>query len=188
MPRPTPGFGDRWLDACRLLNDRGVDYIVIGGVAVSQYIEGRGTNDIDILVPRDLKNTKKLLEALGDLPMGLARELNPEDIDRKPLTILGDDPRVDILKGAGGLSYKEALKSVEIRTVNGVRVPLASAEDLIKSKQTDRPQDQSDILKLSKFIEKRGKGGRADSAAGPTEEIVRQHGSWPKPGNSGGYT
>jgi hypothetical protein len=57
----------------------------------------RATKDIDILVPRDHRNMARVLAALPELPYGVARELDASAIVRKPITIVGDDPRVDIL-------------------------------------------------------------------------------------------
>ena len=100
-------------------------------------------------MPKDLDNTRRLLEALAELPHGVARELDPADIVRKPITIVGDDPRVDVLTVAGDVSYEQAEVNREVRTIRGVRVPYLSRADLIRSKQTGRPSDLADIEVLS---------------------------------------
>jgi hypothetical protein len=125
MARQTRGIGDKWIDVCRLLNSRDAEYIVVGGVAVNLHGHVRATKDLDILVPRDTENTKRILDALGELPYGMARELDAETVNNRPITIVGDDPRVDILKSAGSLNYKNAKGGVVTITIQGVAVPYA---------------------------------------------------------------
>ena len=151
MAKPTRGIGDKWIQVCRLLNSRNVEYIVVGGVAVGLHGAVRATKDLDILVPRSVENTRRLLDALSELPMRLARELDAETETRKHLTIIGDDPRGDVLKGAGGLNYDRARRSTAEATVDGVRVPYASLDDLIASKQNDREEDKLDIRNLTRL-------------------------------------
>ena len=148
MARPTRGIGDKWIDVCRRLNERGAAYIVVGGIAVNLHGHVRATRDLDILVPRDIENTRRILEALAELPYGMARELDAEIVDARPITIIGDDPRVDILKSAGALNYSNAKDGVVTITVENVVVPYVSLEDLIRSKKTDRDDDKADERRL----------------------------------------
>ena len=76
MPRRTPGTDNRVLRVCRLLNRHRVRYLIAGGVAGNLHGSVRATNDVDVLVPRDVRNAARLLEALAELPYGLARELD----------------------------------------------------------------------------------------------------------------
>ena len=148
MSKPTRGIGDKWIDVCRLLNRGGVEYLVVGGVAMALHGRMRATKDIDVLVPRDVENMRRLLEALEALPMGLARELNPEAENEKVITIIGDDPRVDVLRAAGDLAYGDAVRSRRTATVDGVEIPYVGLRELIRSKRTDRDQDRVDAREL----------------------------------------
>ena len=138
MPRPTPGTGNRVLLVCRLLNRRRVRYLIAGGVAANLHGSVRATKDVDILVPRDAVNMKRLLDALGELPFGVARELDPVEMATKPITIVGDDPRVDVLTVAWTVTFDDAWPRRSVRRIDGVRVPYLSKPDLIASKQTGR--------------------------------------------------
>ena len=138
MNKPTRGIGDKWIDVCRLLNGRGVEYLVVGGAAMALHGRMRATKDLDVLVPRDVENMRRLLEALEALPMGLARKLNAEAENEKVITIIGDDPRVDVLKAAGDLAYGDAVRWRRTATVDGVDIPYgrpARADPL----QAERP-------------------------------------------------
>ena len=163
MIRRTPGIGDKWLDVCRRLNAGGVEYIVVGSVAMALHGEVRATKDIDVLVPRDLDNMKRLLDALGELPMGLARELDAATETRKAITIIGDDPRVDVMKGAGGLAYREARNSKKTARIQGVEIPYAGLRDLIQSKNTERGQDQVDKKKLTRLLDAKARTRDVDA-------------------------
>jgi len=126
-----------------------VRYLLAGGVAANLHGSVRATKDVDILVPRDARNTARLLDALADLPYGVARELDPADVARAPITIVGDDPRVDILTVAWTVSFEEAWPRRLVRRIGGVRVPYLSRQDLIASKQTGRPADLADLEVLA---------------------------------------
>ena len=149
MPRRVPGTDNRVLRVCRLLNRRRVRYLIAGGVAANLHGSVRATRDVDILVPRDLRNTERLLLALGELPYGLARELDPEEVLGNPVTIVGDDPRVDILTVAWSVTFDRAYPNRTVRRIEGVRVPYLSLEDLIASKQTGRATDEADLQILT---------------------------------------
>ena len=149
MPKTTPGTDNRVLRVCRLLNEHRVRYILAGGVAANLHGSVRATKDVDVLVPKNLDNTTRLLEALSQLPFAVARELDAAQVIKKQITIVGDDPRVDILTVAWTVSYEQAKQTRELRTILGVQVPYLSRADLIESKQTGRAADLADIEALS---------------------------------------
>lgn len=148
VPRKTPGTDNRVLRVCRLLNRHRVRYLLAGGVAANLHGSVRATKDVDVLVPRDVRNTTRLLNALSELPYGLAQELDVATVLAKPITIVGDDPRVDILLVAATVTFADAYPQRIVRRVEGVRLPYLSRADLIRSKDTDRAQDAADIERL----------------------------------------
>lgn len=149
MPKRTPGTDNRVLRVCRLLNRHRVRYLIVGGVAANLHGSVRATKDVDLLVPRDLKNMTRLLEALSELPYGIAKKLDADEILRKPFTIIGDDPRVDVLTVASSVTFDAARPRRLVRRIKGVRVPYLSKDDLLRSKQTGRAQDAADIERLT---------------------------------------
>ena len=144
--RPRSGPHDnRVLVVCRLLNRHRVRYLLAGGVAANLHGSVRATADVDILVPKDERNTERLLAALAELPYGVAGELDAVQVLRRPVTIVGDDPRVDILTVAWTVTYDRALPARRVRRIAGVTVPYLGFEDLLRSKRTGRASDQADI-------------------------------------------
>jgi len=150
MRRRIPGTDNRVLRVCGLLNRHRVRYLLAGGVAANLHGSVRATRDVDVLVPRDQRNMGRLLLALGELPYGLAQELDPGEIVNNPVTIVGDDPRVDVLTIAWTVTFDDAYPKRIVRRVQGIRVPYLALTDLIASKQTGRATDQADIEALSR--------------------------------------
>jgi hypothetical protein len=138
-----------------LLNRRRVRYLLAGGVAANLHGAVRATKDVDVLVPRDLANAARLLDALAELPYGIARELDAAAVIANPITIVGDDPRVDLLTVAWTVSFEAAWPRRVVRRIAGVRVPYLSRADLIASKQTGRPADTADVERLTGVAESR---------------------------------
>jgi hypothetical protein len=157
VPNATRGTDNRALRVCRLLNKRRARYLIAGGVAANLHGSVRATKDVDILVPRDLENTRIVLDALGELPYGIARELDAAIVTRHPFTIVGDDPRVDILTVAHSVKFETAWPRRVVRRIEGVRVQYLSLADLIASKQTGRASDRADIEVLRGLADSRQK-------------------------------
>lgn len=145
MPSATPGTGNRVVRVCRLLNARGAKYLVAGGVAANLHGSVRATKDVDLLIPRDEANAERVLAALSNLTWGIACELDAAEIVRRPFTIVGDDPRVDLLTIAAQVTFDAAWPRRRVRRIEGVRIPYLALEDLIRSKQTGRAADEADL-------------------------------------------
>jgi hypothetical protein len=141
--------------------------MLAGGVAANLHGSVRATRDVDVLVPRDVRNMARLLDALSRLPWGLASELDAEDIINKPVTIIGDDPRVDVLTVAWTVTFDHAWPRRLVRRIRGVRVPFLSLPDLRRSKMTGRPGDDAD-LEVLRGIRRPRASGRRRRSSGPS--------------------
>ena len=148
--KPTRGTDNRVLTVCRLLNRHRARYLLAGGVAANLHGSVRATKDVDILVPRDLRNMRRVHAALCELPYGIASELDPAEMLTRAITIVGDDPRVDVLTVAWTVKFEEAYPKRLVRRIQGIRVPYLSHADLIRSKKTGRAQDEADLERLRK--------------------------------------
>ncbi|HEU4771566.1 MAG TPA: hypothetical protein VFS68_05360, partial [Candidatus Udaeobacter sp.] len=51
----------------RALNDAGVPFIIVGGIAVVEHGYGRNTVDVDMVIRLDRQSVLKAFEALGKL-------------------------------------------------------------------------------------------------------------------------
>ena len=155
---PRRGVTPRAIAAqvCAALNDAGARYLVIGGVACVLHGYARATSDVDILIERTLDNAQRVLDGLATVGYGFAREWGAEEILKRPITVIGDDPAVDVFTVAWRVKYEQAAPSALTIDVDGVPIPVISLEDLIETKRTGRLQDAADIEVLEEIRRLRG--------------------------------
>lgn len=144
---------------CSQLNASRARYVVVGAAALQLWGSTRATRDVDILIEPTAANARRVLRALAKLGVGFAGELLAEEVARRPVTMIGDSPNVDILTRAWNVSYAEAAPDAAVFEIEGVKVPTASIEHLIASKRTGRLQDAADIEVLEEIQRLRGRTG-----------------------------
>lgn len=152
-----PESGDL-LRICQALNDKGARYIVIGGMALVYYGFHRGTEDIDLLVDRTADNISKLKESLSILPDNAVSQMRASDLETYGTVRIADEVVVDLMSSACGIDFAEASSMVEETKIEGIRIPFANPELLLRTKQTVREKDQIDRLFLKRLIYERLKG------------------------------
>jgi hypothetical protein len=148
------------------LADGGVDYVLIGGLAVGAHGFPRATKDIDIVPAPDASNLERLaavLRAVEAQHHGLG-DFDPSEFPFDPLdpsqlaeggnfvliTRLG---RLDVMKWVPGIPGETAFEHLARNAVDtalsGHRVRVCSREDLITMKRAaGRPQDMVDLEEL----------------------------------------
>jgi hypothetical protein len=150
-----PLMGDL-VGICRELNQKSVNYIVIGGMAINIHGFTRNTEDIDLLIETEETNEQKILEVLSLLPDGAAKELRPGEVAEYVVVRVCDEITVDLMAKACGHDYESAKNLISPVVVDGVTIPFASPILLWMTKQTYREKDQIDRLFLRKLLEDRG--------------------------------
>ena len=141
---------------CSALNREEAKYVLVGALAMQLWGSTRATRDVDILIEASVPNAERVLRALGEIGFGLAKEWFADEVAKKPVTIIGDSPRVDVLTVAWSVRYPEAARDATVFEVEGVKIPAASIEHLIVSKRTGRLQDAADIETLEEIRRLRG--------------------------------
>jgi predicted nucleotidyltransferase len=136
---------------CAALNRGKAKYLVIGGVACILHGYARATEDIDILIERTEANAGRILKVLGGLGYGFARDWTAAELLKRPITVIGDDPRIDVFTVAWKIKYEQATPNASTVDVEGVKIPLIGLGDLIESKRTGRLQDAADIEALEQI-------------------------------------
>ncbi len=143
---------------CAALNAESARYIVVGGMAIIQQGFLRATEDIDLLLERSRDNQSRVRKALEILPDKSVREVEDTDLDEYLVVRIADEIVVDLMLSACGVTYDEALSDMELKVVEGVSIPVASANILLKMKQTHRDKDIPDRIFLEEKLRKeRGK-------------------------------
>jgi len=145
MPLP-----EDWRAFIESLNSNGVEYVVVGAVALAHHGFPRYTGDIDILVRNSADNARRLESALAGFGFA-ALGLKAADFkDAYQVIQLGLAPnRIDLLTSLTGVTFNEAWASRVEVTVDGIRINFIGREALILNKRlTGRAQDKADLEAL----------------------------------------
>lgn len=128
----------------------GVEYAVVGGMAVNAHGYVRATNDLDIFIRPTEDNARTAFEAL--LRLGVPLEgLQPRDLldDEDNLRFGPDEDHVDILASIGTMAFDQVWRNRVETIADGVSIPFISKADLIENKrQTGRLRDLADVEEL----------------------------------------
>jgi predicted nucleotidyltransferase len=141
---------------CSALNKRNAKYIVVGGAAIIELGLMRSTMDVDLLVDANSSNVAVVCDALAFLPDQASQEVQPEDVQSYTVVRINDEFTIDLMGSACGITYEEALRDVEWKELDGVKIPFASAQLLWKTKQTYREKDALDRSFLRKWFADHG--------------------------------
>lgn len=152
---------DTPLDAERILRalaEHGVDYVLIGGLAVQTHGHVRTTNDADLIPAPGPDNLERLAAALRSLG---ARVLNPGQeataVDAKMLPratiwqFVTRDGGIDVMHEVpGGRSFDELRERALHVRLGDIDVPVVGLDDLIQMKLArGRPVDLADVAALT---------------------------------------
>jgi hypothetical protein len=126
---------------------------VIGGWASIAHGVPRATLDVDLFIRPTRGNAEKLVAALSEIGLGIAKELSADEILRRHVLLFADQIRVDIFTKPWGLDDFDACWDRRKDAVfESVRIPVLGIEDLIRSKGTDREGDRVDAAALRELL------------------------------------
>ncbi|MFQ5700863.1 MAG: nucleotidyl transferase AbiEii/AbiGii toxin family protein [Acidobacteriota bacterium] len=159
----------------RALNDAGVRYVVVGGVAVVLHGYARLTVDVDLVIDLDEKPARQAMNTLVDLGLQPRIPVNPVAFadqsireawirDRGMQVFSMVDPsnpmRVVDLFVHPPLPFEEMWARAENFELQDTTVSVASIPDLIQMKRiAARPQDLADIEGLEGILRARQQRG-----------------------------
>jgi predicted nucleotidyltransferase len=132
------------------LNENQVEYLLIGGYAVSYHGYPRATGDMDIWVAMRSENAQKIVAALRDFGFNLP-QLTPQMFLRPNNIIrMGVVPfRIEILTSIDGVDFEKCFRERVSDVVDGIEVNIISLENLVLNKSsTGRAKDQNDLDNL----------------------------------------
>ena len=89
------------------------------------------------------------------LPDRAIREMAPTYLDTYAVVRVADEIVIDLMKAACGIAFAEAAPDVEIMEIEGVEIPFASPELLLRMKETYREKDKLDRAFLSELLARR---------------------------------
>lgn len=144
---------DKFLEVLRALAREGVDYVLVGAVALGVHGIVRATEDVDLFVRPDGENVERLKRALRSVwdDPDIAG-ITADDLAGEYPTVRYGPPGegfvIDLLSRLGSAFAFEDLES-EMVSVEGVPARVATPATLYRMKRgTLRPIDQADAAAL----------------------------------------
>lgn len=155
----------------RALNEAGVQYLIVGGVAVNAHGFERYTKDVDLVIGLDPHNITQGLHALESIDYHMSIPVSPEDFaseenremwkteknmivlklwsdqhQRTPIDVFIYEP----------FNFQAEYAKRKIEKIEGFEAPIVSLESLFKMKRdANRNQDLIDIENLQRIQELR---------------------------------
>ncbi len=154
---------------CEVLNEEGVEYIIIGGFAAVIHGSSLPTRDIDVLPTRESGNLTKLARALNRIGAMIRTSGDPvftlidgPFLANMPLllNLVTDLGEMDLtFSPSGPLDGYDGWNAhaIVLTIAPGIDVRVASLEDIIASKRAaNRPKDQQSIPYLESLRDQLG--------------------------------
>jgi hypothetical protein len=154
------------------LDRRGVEYVLIGGLAAVLHGSPLPTIDADICPSSDRDNLERLAAALEELDARLRSADTPDGVRfPRDAAFLANVHLLNLVTRAGDLDlaftpagtrgFADLRSRAVLMTIKGVRVPVAALEDVIQSKEAaNRAKDHRTLPVLRQLLaEIRRRGG-----------------------------
>lgn len=144
----------------KLLDAKGVKYLIVGGYAVGFHGYPRYTGDIDVFVAISPDNAEKLVEVFSEFgfPNTAVKEYF---LESDSSIAIGEPPqRIHILTGIAAVTFDECFKDRVYFKSDGLSVPFIGLDALIRTKEAlKRDQDELDLKRLRALKSKAKKSG-----------------------------
>ena len=137
-------------DFLQLLNENHVEYLLVGGYAVSYHGHPRTTGDMDIWVDTTPENAVRVVAALQSFGFGSTAPA-PEMFSQPDLVIrMGNPPlRIELLTGISGVEFGDCWKARETAVLDGITVNIINLDSLKANKKASgRLKDLNDLANL----------------------------------------
>jgi predicted nucleotidyltransferase len=158
-----------YVDLFRKLEEGGVRYLVVGGIAVNLHGVSRLTHDVDLMLALDSENLRRFVAVAKRYSFKPVLPVKVEDladaekvrdwIENKHMLAFGlrpenpVEPIVDILVKPP-VDFETAYRRRVMADVQGQKIAVASIADIITMKTgTGRAKDQDDITMLRRLGE-----------------------------------
>jgi len=140
-----------------LLADAKVDFVLVGGLAVSLQGYVRFTEDVDLLVRDAPENLVRLLETLATYGEGHSRDLTVADFTDEEGCIRVieevEQCQIDLFTRISGRRYKDVITDADSFRIGAATIRFASKKSLIGWKSAShREKDRLDALALEELV------------------------------------
>lgn len=146
----APGAHPDFRAFVRLLNEKDVRYLIVGGSAVAFHGHPRYTKDLDLWIDRNPENAGRLIHALDAFGFGAVGLSDDDSLKPGRIIQLGRPPhRIDILTELRGVRFPDAFEGRITADIDGVPFQFIALEDLKRNKRAvGRHQDLADLENL----------------------------------------
>ena len=133
-----------------MLNAHNVQYLVVGGFAVTFHGYPRATKDIDIWIWLDAANAEKMIGALDEFGFKSLGLKAADFLEDDQIIQLGYPPaRIDLLTTLPGIDFKDCFPSRVEAQIDDTLVNFIDLENLKRNKRASgRLQDLLDLKNL----------------------------------------
>ncbi|OGU12487.1 MAG: hypothetical protein A2X61_02590 [Ignavibacteria bacterium GWB2_35_12] len=134
----------------QLLNLHKVEYILLGGYAVSYHGYPRTTNDIDIWISFKKENIEKIKVVLNAFGFGLPENYLDEFWEFGKIIRMGMPPlRIELISSASGIDFDKSYQDCIKDEFDGIPINIISIEHLkLNKKASGRKKDLNDLENL----------------------------------------
>jgi len=150
---------DDWRDFLQAMAANGVEFMVVGGIAVGVHGHVRYTKDLDVWFRGSESNAERLVAALKDfgfktLPVPLSEFCKP-----RGMLVLGVEPNaIELINFADGVEFDACYPRRIVFSLDGIDIPIIGLDDLrINKTAVGRLQDLADLEKLDDVRDESGK-------------------------------
>ena len=133
-----------------MLNAHQIEYLLVGGYAVSFHGYPRTTLDIDIWVAIQRENAEKIVDALREFGFESAQLTVDLFLKRDQIVRMGNPPvRIEIMTTISGVSFKECYSERVTVIVDDIEIHIINLEHLkLNKKAAGRYKDLDDLENL----------------------------------------
>jgi predicted nucleotidyltransferase len=132
-----------------LLNEKEVEYLLIGGYAVGYHGYPRPTGDMDIWIAISRENAEKIVSTLEEF-IGLEDISTDLFLKEDSIVRMGVAPfKLEITTSIDGVTFDECYAERETVVIDGIEINLISLHHLkINKKASGRNKDLNDLENL----------------------------------------
>lgn len=134
----------------RILNAKGVEYLLIGDYAIGYHSYPRATRDMDIWIAAHANNAERMDKALREFGFQTPELSADLFLKEDSIVRMGVPPmRIEVLTTISGVVFEECYSARVIDEIDGVPVNIISLQHLKTNKRASgRHRDLDDLERL----------------------------------------
>ena len=137
-------------DFLKLLNSHRVEYLLVGGYAVSYHGYPRATGDMDIWIALNKKNAEKVATVLSEFGFSEYDISADLFLQKNKIFRMGYEPlRIELLTTISGVDFDDCYQNRIEDTLEGIKINIINLTNLKKNKKASgRYKDLNDLEHL----------------------------------------